>query len=386
MKRPSILVILCLAGFCTHVGFSVLFPMIGTYAMDSFGASESQAGIVFGAFSYPIVITLIAFGILADRIGHRRLMIPGLILCTLAPLFYPLADNTSELILVRVLHGLTFAMFLPAMTAIVVNMAPEGRRGEYIGWFSAATLAGVAVGPAIGGLIHHNTAFLLCSIASGIALITILVGLTSVSPKPVSPKTATGGSWAWLRTRTAIAALLIPCTITIGSGTIAAYIPQYIDDINAASSSTAEAGIIITLMYISSALLRVPAGALSDRIGRKTVVLLGILICVVAITMIASFTPLLIIAIASILFGIGMGTAMTPGTALLADVSPSEARGLTMGAMNTSLQAGLALGPTLMGFVKGISSYQSMFIVCALAIALGTTVIVVLLQRQDPTD
>ena len=354
--------------------------------MDSFGTSESQAGIVFGAFSYPIVVTLIAFGILSDRVGHRRLMIPGLTLCTLAPLLYPLASNTTELILVRVLHGLTFAIFLPAMTAIVVNMAPEGRRGEYIGWFSAATLAGVAVGPAIGGLLHHDTAFFISSIASGIALITILVGFTSVSLKPATTTMGTSGSWAWLRTRTAIAALLIPCTITIGSGTIAAYIPQYIDSIDTASSSTAKAGIIITLMYISSALLRVPAGALSDRIGRKSVVLLGILLCVVAITLIASFTSFAILATAAILFGIGMGTAMTPGTALLADVSPSEVRGLTMGAMNTSLQAGLALGPTLMGLVKGASNYQGMFIVCALAIALGTAVIVVLLQRQGTTD
>ena len=90
--------------------------------------------------------------------------------------------------------------------------------------------------------------------------------------------------------------------------------------------------------------------------------------------------------VAAIFYGVGMGIAVPAAYALVADLTPSEVRGLTMGITTSFLYGGLALGPTIMGVVASISDYGTMFRACSLSLILGIIVVLSLTQKRHWTQ
>jgi len=146
---------LYVVGFCGYTGFSLLFTVIPKYAAD-LGASLSMVGLAVGTFSYITALTMIPFGMLSDRVGRRTLLVIGLVIFTLAPLLYITVTDPLQLILVRGIHGLASAAFIPAANALVVDMSPPERRGEALGWFTVYADMGIVQADAGGGLRHRG--------------------------------------------------------------------------------------------------------------------------------------------------------------------------------------------------------------------------------------
>lgn len=381
MNNSFTLITLYIAGFVGYSSFSLLLPVMPLYATE-LGAPLSQVGLIVAIYSYVTALALLPFGMLCDRLGRRNFLVAGLIIFVLAPLLYPWAANVQQLILVRAIHGLASATFIPASVALVVDTAPASRRGEALGWYTASTQLGLMAGPITGGFILEylgfDAVFYSCSVISLLGLVFVLFRLAAISQKPVAGANE-GSSWGWIKQRFVFAGLLTPLFIAIGSGTIATYIPIY-----GWSFSITEigAGLIITALYASSALLRAPAGKLSDSIGRKPVILSGLVLCAVATAFISQFHSLSQLIIIAVFFGVGMGIAMPPSFALVADLSPAGMRGLAMGMTSCCLQFGLAIGATVMGIVAGASGFEVMFLACALSLTFGLTVIFGLMQGR----
>lgn len=373
---------LYLVGFCGYTGFSLLFPVIPQYAED-LGAPLFLVGLAVGTFSYVTALTMIPFGMLSDRIGRRTILVTGLVLFTVAPLFYITVTSPLQLILVRGIHGLASAAFIPPATALVVDMSPPERRGEALGWFTGVAMMGFVFGPITGGFLLNSygfdATFYACSLTSLLALLLILPWLRSMPGKPAAVEVSES-SWSWLWQRRAFGALLAPLFITFGSGTVVAFMPLYGEEISITAS---QVGILITAIYASSSLLRAPAGRLSDRIGRERVILCGFVISAAAIVFFSLLTSFSSLMVAGIVFGFGMGLAMPAAFALVADLAPLSARGLAMGAANSTLQAGLAIGATAMGGVAAATGFGSMFGICGAIMAAGLITVLFLIRPRS---
>lgn len=382
MSKSLTLLVSYIIGFVGYAGFSLLFPVMPLYAKSA-GASVSQVGLVIAVYSYVAAVTLIPFGMLSDKLGRRTLLIIGLALFAVAPLLYPLATSPEQLILFRAIHGLASATFIPAASALIVDLAPQAQRGEALGWFTASTQLSFVVGPITGGLVLNyygfDAVFYACSAISLLGLLFLLCRLGDIPQKPTS-EAAESSSWKWLRQRHIFGGLLAPFFVAVGSGTIVTYVPLYIRDFGI---SEVGAGLIITTLYASSALLRAPAGKLSDKVGRKPVILSGLALSAIAIAFTSLFHSLSPLMVTAIFFGIGMGVAMPASFALVADLSSPERRGLTMGMTSSFLQAGIAIGATVMGIVAEISSFEVMFLSCALSLTLGLFLILSLTRGHS---
>ena len=372
-------------GFLGYVGFSLLFPVVPQYA-DSVGTPLALVGVAVGMFSYVTAVAMVPFGLLSDRVGRRLLLVVGLVLYTVAPLLYLWADGPLLLIVVRGIHGLASAAFIPAANAIVVDMAPPQRRGEALGWFTGATMMGFIVGPVTGGFLlsafGFDAVFYACSLTSLIALVLVLPWLKGMPESPAAAERSEG-TWAWMGQRRAIGALLTPLFITFGSGTIVAFMPLYGEEL---LITAAQVGVMITAVYAASALVRAPAGRLSDRMGRGRVILSGFAASALFVALIAVPTSFPLLVLVGVAFGLGMGLAMPAAFALVADLAPPDRRGLAMGAASSSLQAGLALGATAMGGVAVAVGYAPMFGACGAVMALGLAVVYLLLRRRGDSS
>jgi DHA1 family multidrug resistance protein-like MFS transporter len=381
LKNSFTLFTLCIIAFAAFTSFSFLFPIIPLYAAE-LGAPVSQVGLIVAATAYVTAFFLVPMGMLSDKFGRRNLLVGSLVVFTLAPLLYPLATNPQQLILVRAIHGLAVAAFWPAATALVVDLTPESKRGEAIGWYTASPQLGLTAGPIAGGFFSDyfgsDAAFYCCSVISLVGLVLILSRFGAFFQKPVDDL-AGGSSWSWMKQRLAFAGLLTSLFIASGLGTIVSYIPLYGKDL---SITKAGAGLIITAIYASSALLQVPSGRLSDRVDRKLLLIGGLGLGAVAVSQFFFFYSLWQLIIVAVVFGISMGLAMPAIFAMIADLSPAGARGQSMAMVTCFYQVGFAAGPTVMGFVAEMTNFETMFLACAFSLIFGLLVIVGLMRAR----
>ncbi len=382
MKNSFNLVTLYIVAFFGFASFSFLVPVVPLYAAK-LGAPVSQVGLIVGVTFYVAAFFLIPFGMLSDRFGRRNLLVGGLIVFTLAPLLYPLASNPQQLILVRAVHGLGAAAFIPAAITMVVDLAPEARRGEAIGWYTTSSQLGLMAGPIACGFLADyfgfNAAFYSCSAVTVFGLVFALTRLGTIVHRPVTTPDRASSSWRWLGHPFPIAVLLVFLLVGVGLGTISGYIPLYGRGFGL---TEADAGLIITAMYAGSALLRAPAGRLSDRVNRNMLLIGGLGLSAVAVALFSFFHGLAQFIIIGIIFGIGMGIAMPASLAAAADFSPASGRGLSMAVTVCFFHIGMAVGPTAMGLIAGISSFETMFLACAASLALGLFITLGLMRAR----
>lgn len=381
LKNFSTPFTLYVAAFVAGSSLSWLFPVVPLYAAE-LGAPVSQVGLIVAAFSYVTALLLIPLGMISDKLGLHKFVIAGLAIFALAPLLYPLAANPQQLMIVRAIHGLSAAAYLPAGIALAMDLAPVAQRGEAIGWYTMSFHLGLMAGPITGGFMldyfGFAAAFYSCSAAALLGLVFVLCRLGTITQPSVAERTRSS-SWGWMKQALAFAALLMPLFIAIGAGTLGTYIPLYGQGFGIAGAG---AGAIITATYASSALLRAPAGRLSDRVGRKPMIACGMAVTAVAAGFVSVFHSLSPLIVVAIFFGIGMALAMPAGLALVADLSSAGQRGLAMAMPTCFFQVGLAVGPTAMGFVAEASSFEMMFLVCASSLALGLFIILGLMQKK----
>jgi len=125
-------------------------------------------------------------------------------------------------------------------------------------------------------------------------------------------------------------------------------------------------GLIITLFTISAAISRPFSGKLSDTIGRKKVIYLGI-ICSFIVMLIYPFSySVLFFLILRFLHGFSAGFAPTGATALLTDLIPEKSRGHAMGIWGTFISLGIGVGQTLGSWIYLSFGFTILFMIGAL--------------------
>ncbi|MDQ1525698.1 MAG: hypothetical protein QOG18_311, partial [Microbacteriaceae bacterium] len=128
---------------------NVALPTIRT----SLDASESTLSWIISGYALAYGLALIPAGRLGDRFGHKWVFFSGLALFTVASLACGLAQDSTQLIVSRVVQGLAGGIFFPAVTAFIQLLFPGRVRGKAFAIMGAVIGFSTAVGPIAGGLI-----------------------------------------------------------------------------------------------------------------------------------------------------------------------------------------------------------------------------------------
>ncbi|MFM9919982.1 MFS transporter [Lacisediminihabitans sp. H27-G8] len=120
---------------------------------DSINANEATLAWIISGYALAFGLVLIPAGRIGDRYGHKWVFFTGLALFTVASLFAGLAQNSTELIVARVLQGAGGGIFFPPVTAFIQLLFPPMKRGKAFAILGAVLGVSSALGPVVGGLL-----------------------------------------------------------------------------------------------------------------------------------------------------------------------------------------------------------------------------------------
>jgi MFS family permease len=137
---------------------------------------------------------------------------------------------------------------------------------------------------------------------------------------------------------------------------------------------------VLGAQLVAAMMVKPMAGGLSDRLGRKPVIIAGLLFCVAALPLIFRSESFTAFALMSALLGIGVGTVTPVTNALIADLASATRLGAAMGVFGTVFDFGEAMGPIVAGFLIGSLGYAVTFDILA-ALTLAATVLLMFVVR-----
>ncbi|HMK56095.1 MAG TPA: MFS transporter, partial [Dissulfurispiraceae bacterium] len=277
--------ILCATGFLaifsSTISKSPVLPLFAAHL----GAGPSGIGLIAAVSAFTGVIASIPAGIMADRVGKRRMLVFSAVVFSSAPVLYLFVSDIAQLAVVRLYHGFATAIFLPVAMALVSDLF-AAERGEKMGWFSTSTLLGRFVAPMAGGSIIGALSFnpdlpfkVVYAVCAAAGFVTLFFA--------VRIPAGTGGSQqkrTWKETADIFRVVISSRTIVITSGVEAAilfaygtfetFLPLYSIE---AGLSAYEVGMFLSSQVITLALTKPVMGKFSDRHGRRPQILFGAL-------------------------------------------------------------------------------------------------------------
>ena len=375
-----------LASILSRLGYQMArSPVLPAFAAD-LGALPEMIGVIVAASTITGVFFKLPSGALSDVLGRKRMMVLGALFFALPPFLYAFVHDPWSLLTLRFVHGFATAIFSPVASAYVASLAESGR-GARLGWFSSGNDIGATAGPLIGGFVLYFTASYpvtyLAVGAIGVLTLALVLMLPDVDRPSHGARTFVlraaefrQGLAEVLRTPPIFVAAGIEAVMYLGYGAFLGFLPIYA---KTAGLNDAEIAIVLGSQLAIAMLAKPVTGRLSDRAGRKPVIVIGLLLCALALPLIFRSASLATFVLTAPLLGLGVG-AVTPVTnALIADLASARRLGAAMGVFGTIWDIGEAAGPMIAGFLIGGLGYASTFDLLAgvsIAVAIGFTVLV----------
>jgi MFS transporter, DHA1 family, multidrug resistance protein len=370
--------------------FVIILPLFAR-RFSELGAGVEALGI--SAMAYAITSTLAAplMGALADRFGRRPLVLVSLIVYGAAYLGYLLATSIPAFIGLRGLSGIATAGLIPAVTGLVADLAPSDRRAQWIGFMNAGASIGWIAGPIAGGMLYDQWGYRAAlSVSLLLAIITLLAALLSVPGTRPSLKPSLSGihhravdlrpnnlsySLANLR-RTLpdpLSSFLILLFIIFAVFFTWTFIePRFMFYVyNELGWSSSMLGLMMSSYGIAMMIGELTLGRLSDLLGRKPVIIFGLVLFSAQFFGLAFFRTHLLIGASFVIAGLGNAIFDPALSASILDISPSEHSSRILGVKSMVGSLGSILGPALITLVNTSLDARTIFLVAGGVVVLS---------------
>ena len=385
-RSRNILLVLAAIMALQMSSFGIIMPIFARRLGD-FGDGVEALGLMAMAYSITSMTAAPFMGWLADRVGRRPLVLLSLATYAAAFTGYLLAPSTQVFIIIRALAGALTAGLTPAMMGIVADIAPDEERAQWLGVIGGGTSIGWVVGPSLGGLLYDQWGYVAPFATSVVLAVLALIVAIFVVPETVTKRkremdvvfrnSAVGEKRPFFDTlpkpmSTFLLLLLISFTTIFAYAFIEPQLMFYIyDDLG---WSSARFGFAVSGLGLTLVLGQTLLGKLSDRFGRKPILIIGILLSGVMYATVSSTTSFHLIFLAYIVAGLGealMGPALR---AFYLDIANKEHKSRVMGIAGTAGALGGVAGPALVVMITRVVPPQSVF-----AIAVGLLMVVAFL-------
>jgi predicted MFS family arabinose efflux permease len=349
------------------LGVSSIAPALPRIA-ETFRVSAGEVGLLVTAFTFPGVILTTFAGILADRYGRLKVLLPGLLLFAVAGFACVFATSFSMLVALRILQGVGASTIGSINVTLIGDLFVDRHRTAAMGLNAAVLSIGTAAYPAIGGAL----AMVAWSAPFALALLALPVAILAVRRLQAAPKGHKsnlseyfGDVWTIVRRREVVALFFASTAIFILLyGAYITFLPFLMSD--RFGSTPLDIGLLMAGLSISTAVTSANLGRLAAWIGETMVMRFGFVLFAVALALIPLAPSVWALVVPGILLGASFATTIPVVQVLLTAVAPVDRRGAVMSLNGTVLRLGQTLGPPVMAVVYRIAGIDAVFYVGAI--------------------
>jgi MFS family permease len=361
--------------------------------IEALNISAEQVGLLITFFTLPGVIMAPFLGVLADRLGRKRILVPSLFLFAIAGTACTFVRDFNLLLLLRTFQGIGGAGLASINTTIIGDLYSGTQRTEAMGLNASVLNIGTALYPTIGGALamlgwFYPFVLPILAIPIGIIALTFLK-----NPEPRSSqglREYLSGAWRYLKDIRVVGLFAAGVlTFVILYGAYLTYFPLLIGE--SFDASPLVIGLIMSSMSLTTAAVASQLGWINRRFSLGTIIKLAFIIYALALTLIPLMPGLWFLLVPTVIFGIAHGANTPSIQTAVAELAPFEYRAVFMSLNATMLRLGQTIGPPLMGLVYVYRGMDATFFAAAILALIAPAVAIVLgrktkLQevRNDP--
>ncbi|HYB84641.1 MAG TPA: MFS transporter [archaeon] len=352
----------------------------------SLGASWTEIGLMGTSWGATYMILAIPTGRMSDRFGRKPLLIGSGALSVLAALLYLVSATVFQVILVRGIEGTVSALFWPAVEAFATEIVDPADTGRAMGIATASYGIGYGSGSMAGGAVlgsfgYHWT--FACYLA--LSLISMLVGLLFLhEPLHLSDSKIAGYEKTTLSFRRLPRPLLVAYSLggmyTFCLGIILTLFSVFAKELGITFFLI---GTLFALFWVGRIGGFVAGGRLSDKYGRKPIVIAAMIGSALAFILVATSTGIEPLWEAILILGLGIGAAFPVAIALISDNVSQPLRGYAMGIFEASCAAGAMAAATLGGALADFYSPRAPYILAAIVSLSAAAILALMLHGPN---
>ncbi len=384
-SRPILYLIfgLTLTGILSN---SLLAPAIPDI-LDDFGKENSSAGLLVAVGAMPGIVLAPLIGILADRWGRRRVLVPCLSVFGVFGIVAATAQSYEVLILARFAMGFGSAAMINIAIVLISDHFPAKDRIKLIGRNSSVLTLGLAVVPLTSGLITELFSWRWAMGGYSIALVTAFAAffvLDADRPEATSTvREQLGDAKVALKDPRIMTTLVMGVLMfALVFGVFLTILPNHLE--SEFGLSAGWRGAIIALPALPSTFMAFNLGRIQDRFGLAHTLVGCAVGWAIAFAVIAAAPLLGLLAAGTLLYGMGEGALIPSLQGVAIDAAPPEHRAAVVAVWMSSARMGQTLGPIAAGaMMVGASTTIALWAGFALAVVMAIVLAMSPLGRSN---
>ena len=384
VKRPVF--ILGIVSFLTDVSSEMVYPLVPLFLTSVLGAPVAAVGLIEGVAEGAASLFKTVGGWASDRLRLRRpLVFAGYALSAVAKPLLAAAYVWPVALLVRFGDRTGKGVRTAPRDALVADVTPPELRGRAFGFHRAADTLGAVVGPAValGLLAAFADNFRLIFILAFLPAVAALAIVPLVKERPPAPAPAGAAGIAWRELGSGFYVFLgISLVFALGNSSDV-FLLLRAKDVGLSNSEVVLSYMLFNVVY---AVLAMPAGIISDRVGRRSVIGGGFAVFAMVYLGFALAGRGAVVWPLFAVYGVHMALTEGVGRAFVADFVPSERRATALGLYQGAMGGMILLSSVIAGVLWDVIDPAAPFFLGAATALAALVLLLVALPRRPATE
>jgi MFS family permease len=372
----------------TDISSEMIIPVLPIFVTVTLGASMASLGMIEGVAESTAAILRIASGWLSDRVGRRKpFIVFGYSVSVVAKAGLVMAAAWPAVLAMRFIERVGKGLRSPPRDALLADSADPAFRGRAFGFHRSMDTLGAAMGPLVAFALlqaHPDDFRRVFAIAIVPAVLSVLVLIVFVSAPRHTPSAGRSLRHEWGALGAPLRRFLLADAVFQLGNSSMAFVLLRTRDVGFSAGQ-------VTLVYfgynVIFALLALPLGGLSDRLGRRPLILGGYLLYALVYGLLGATHSRWGAAIAFALMGLHSALIEGQQRSLVADLVPTDRRATAFGAYFTVVGLALLPASVIAGLLwERFGARVTFSVDAALAVAAAASFLVLLPLAAEHSD
>ncbi len=376
---------LCAVLLLVFVSLGLTGPVLPLY-LQSLGATTVVIGLMFAVYGVGEGIFGLVWGASADRMGVGKPLLIQMFAGAACYVAFGAIQAVAALFIVRFALAAVGSAIFPIGRGFLANAVPADRKGTAMSIFAVLASGGMSVGSTISGVLASNWGFSLVFYAAAVLLtiagVIVFVELrhetiahkpsADAHPAATAPRPSSLRPLVILGTITALGTAASSSSLTFTPLLMTQFAGVPVSDVGFAYGISGLVGIFLVLF----------SGGLSDRVGRRFVLILGFTMMLpglIGLAFVRSYWP---IVACMLLSSLGFSITFPPILTLMSNVTPPQFQGRTQGIFVVAIDVGVVIGPVVAGWIWSGLGPAATYLFGAALIVLTYAITLILVQER----